>query len=191
MAESPHLPIDYADDGSLRPEHLHEWVEGSAVAEGIVRANVLSLKGEEVLDYLAIADQLDAVGADGKQYATAAVRRLLHRREPLMAGGWWCSGVDLQNGCNTRLTWGLFKPDAPLIDEQRVRKYEHPAKQEERILALLLPGDSDYWARIKADPSITVVLDEGAKKAAAWLTAGIPGLCLPGLWAGTPPLRCS
>ena len=48
--------------------------------------------------------------------------------------------------------------------------------------------DRDYWARIKADPTIPIVLDEsGGKKCGAWLTAGIPALGLPGLFAGTPP----
>lgn len=57
----------------------------------------------------------------------------------------------------------------------------------ERIVVLQMP-DPEFWARIKADPSITIVLDEGAKKAGAWLTAGIPALALPGLFAGTPPI---
>lgn len=48
--------------------------------------------------------------------------------------------------------------------------------------------DADYWKSVLSNPDRVVVLDEGAKKAGAWLSAGICCLALPGIFAGTPPV---
>ncbi|QNI89560.1 DUF3854 domain-containing protein [Synechococcus sp. ROS8604] len=186
---SPRLPIDFDLEEELLPRHLEEWTRGSGVAEAIVRANVQSYAGESVHELL-IGDRLEQAGAHGQQYATRAVRALLNNRDTLALGGWACHGVDLQNGCHSDTGFVVFKPDHPRTKKNgRIAKYEHPAGIPERIVALRMPGDDDYWARIKANPSIDIVLDEsGGKKLGAWLTAGIPALGVPGIWAGTPPL---
>ena len=184
---TPHLPLDY-DAPELSPAHLAEWTDESAIDPDLARLNVVSYFGDTVLEML-IGDRLEAAGGHAQQYATGEIRSTLHSYESLKDGGWWCSGVDLQNGCNALMTWGLFKPDHPRTGAKgRTIKYEHPYGQLERLLALQVPANPNYWAEIKADPSIAIVLDEGAKKAAAWLTAGIPAICLPGIWAGTPPV---
>lgn len=184
---SPHLPIDFDLVDDLLPRHLEEWTVGSGVAEGIVRLNVTSMAGESVLEEL-IGDRLEEAGGHAQQYVTGEIRKLIHSREQLMEGGWWVEGIDTQNGCRGAAGWGIFKPDNPIVEASRTRKYEHRLGVLERIVALRMPDDPDYWARIKADPSIQLVLDEGAKKAGAWLTVGIPALALPGLWAGAPPV---
>ena len=183
---NPHLPIDFDLVDDLLPRHLKEWTIGSGVAEEITRLNVTSLSGESVLDAL-IGDRLEAAGGHAQQYVTGEIRKLIHSREQLMEGGWWVEGVDTLNGCRSASGWGIFKPDNPIVVADRIRKYEHPEGVPERIVFLRMP-DPDYWARIKADPTIPLVLDEGAKKAAAWLTNRIPALALPGIWAGAPPV---
>ena len=183
---APHLPIDFDLVDDLLPQHLAEWTVGSGVAEGIARLNVTSYAGEAVLELL-IGDRLEDAGGHAQQYVTGEIRKLVHSREQLMLGGWWCQGIDTSNGCRTAAEWGHFKPDHPITEINRVRKYEHPLGVPERIIALQMP-DPDYWARIKADPTVALVIDEGAKKAGAWLTAGIAALALPGIWAGAPPV---
>ena len=183
---NPHLPVGW-DQPEITPAHWHEWVEGSGVDPEIVRLNVISLVGDEVLEAL-LGDRLERAGGHAQQYVTGEIRKLIHSREQLAIGGWWCEGLCTLNGCRTIANWGVFKPDHPRVDPNgRIRKYEHPLGVPERIVALRMP-DRDYWARIKADPTIPIVLDEsGGKKCGAWLTAGIPALGLPGLFAGTPP----
>ena len=185
---NPHLPIDFDQEEGLLEKHLEEWTNGSGVDEEIVRLNVTSYSGNAVHELL-IGDQLDDAGGHGQQFVTGEVRALLKNRDTLALGGWYCEGVDLQNGCQSPANFGVYKPDFPRVKANgKEAKYEHPAGVNERIVALRMPADPDYWARIKADPSIDIVLDEsGGKKPGAWLTAGIPGLGVPGIWAGTPP----
>ncbi len=185
---APHLPVDFDLDEDLLPQHLEEWTRYSGVSEAITRLNVTSYAGESVHE-LMIGDRLEEAGGHGQQYVTGPVRVLLDNRDSLELGGWWCQGVDLQNGCNSATEFGVFKPDHPRNKKNgKPAKYEHPYGIPERIVALRMP-DPDYWARIKADPSIDIVLDEsGGKKPGAWLTAGIPALGVPGIWAGSPPI---
>lgn len=182
---NPHLP-DGWDQPELTLAHFHEWVVDSGVDPAIVRLNVTSLTGDEVLEAL-IGDRMEQDGGQACQLYTRQTARLRDAREQLARGGWWCEGLCTLNGCRTPAGWGLFKPDHPITElNGRVRKYEHPLGVAERIVALRVP-DPDFWARFKADPSIPGVLEEGAKKAGAWLTAGIHCIGLPGLTSGTPP----
>ena len=184
---SPHLPVGFKQD-DLLPAHFDEWANHSGVDPEIVRLNVVSLIGDEVHEAL-IGDRNEELGAHASQYVTRELHGILRHRIELEDGGWWCEGVDLQNGCRTLSGWGVFKPDTPRVTAGRPRKYEHPLGVDARIVALRMPNDPDYWARIKADPSIEIVLEEsGGKKLGAWLTAGIPALGIPGLWDGTPPV---
>ena len=179
----------YVPDEDIAAHHRKEWVEDSGVDPAIVDLNVRSYHGRAVHELL-LGDALDTLGAHGKQYATGPLRKLLDNRDNLEQGGWWCEGVDLQNGCKSPCGWGVFKPDQPRIKKNgKEAKYEHPPHKAERVVALRVPGDPDYWAKIKADPSVDIVIDEsGGKKPGAWLTAGIPALGIPGIYAGTPPI---
>lgn len=183
---NPHLP-DGWDQPDITPEHWREWVDGSGVDPEIVRLNVVSLTGDQVVEKL-IGDRMEQMGGDALQLYTRQAARLRNAREQIISGGWYCEGVCTLNGCRTDAGWGQFKPDTPLKDaDGKVHKYENPCGVPERIVALRMP-DPDFWARFKADPSIPGVLDEsGGKKAGAWLTAGIYGLGIPGIFAGTPP----
>ncbi len=194
------------------PQHLAEWVTGSACHPELAAANLQSLAGAAVLELLA-GDRLEQLGGHAQQYATGAVVRLLQRLEPIAAaGGWWCSGLDsLADWAPMR--WGTFKPDAPRFDQERgkARKYEHPIAAPARCWWLRVPaavaqlvadrhdlslpaavaadstGDAGaFWRWWASTPGLPVVVTEGVKKAAALLSAGVPALALPGIWNGSP-----
>lgn len=195
--------------------HLAEWITGSACHPELAAANVQSLAGAPVLEQLA-GDRLEQLGGHASQYATGAVARLLRPLEPIAAaGGWWCSGLDPLRDW-APMAWGTFKPDAPRWDQERnrPRKYEQPIKVAARSLWLKVPaavaqlvanrhdltlpaavladstGDAGafwrWWAQI---PALPLVITEGAKKAAALLSAGVPAVALPGIWNGSPKNR--
>jgi len=196
------------------PHHLSEWVDGSAVAPALAAANLQSLAGAEVLEALAGA-RLEAMGGHAGQYATGPVQRLIRPLEPVAAaGGWWCAGLDPLNDW-APLAWGCFKPDRPRIDwregKPRQRKYEHPIKAAARLFWLRVPAavaqlvadrfglqlpavvaaDHDgstgqFWRWWAATTALPLVLTEGAKKAAALLSVGLPAIAAPGIWNPAP-----
>ena len=147
------------------------------------------------------------------QYATGAVARLLRPLEPIAAaGGWWCSGLDPLADW-APMAWGTFKPDAPRWDQQRnrPRKYEHPIAAPARSFWLKVPAAvaqlvadrygltlpaavladntgnaGEFWRWWALTPALPLLITEGAKKAAALLSAGVPAVALPGIWNGSP-----
>lgn len=193
-------------DGVI-PAHLIEWVEGSAVAPELAAANLQSLRGPDVIEALA-GDRWDALGGHAQQYATGAVQRMLRPLEPLAeSGGWWCAGLDPLADW-APMAWGQFKADQPRWDTERnrARKYEAPLGVPTRSTYLRVPaavaqavadrwglhlptavsadstGDAGaFWRWLAAEPGLPVVATEGAKKAAALLTAGVPAVALPGV----------
>ena len=123
--------------------------------------------------------------------------------------GWYCHTLDPQTG--EPRNWGPFKPDDPLIDTNKgkARKYEHPAGCE--TLSILLDVDRVTWEaiasrhRVPLSPlmlrlrdrhthphfwewvwtyNLPIIICEGAKKAAALLSAGYVAIALPGVWNG-------
>jgi hypothetical protein len=195
--------------------HLGEWVTGSAVHPALAAANVATLQGPDVLQALA-GDRLEQLGGWAQQYATGPVARLLRPLEPIAAaGGWWCSGLDPLADW-APMGWGCFKPDRPRIESRdgkgpRARKYEHPIATPARSFWLRVPAavaqlvadrfavalpaavaaDADgsagaFWRWWAQTPALPLLLAEGAKKAAALLSAGVPAMALPGIWNGAP-----
>ena len=195
--------------------HLGEWVAGSAVHPALAAANVTTLQGAPALEALA-GDRLDQLGGWAQQYATGPVTRLLEPLEPIAAaGGWWCSGLDPLADW-APMVWGCFKPDAPRIESRdgkgpRARKYEHPISTAARSFWLRVPavvaqlvadrfavalpaavaadGDGSagaFWRWWAQTPALPLLLTEGAKKAAALLSVGVPAMALPGIWNGAP-----
>ena len=125
------------------------------------------------------------------------------------SSGWYCHTLDPQTG--EPRNWGPFKPDDPLIDTNKgkPRKYEHPAGYE--TLSILLDVDRTTWEAIARryrvpitslmlrlrdrNPyphfwewvwtyNLPIIICEGAKKAAALLSAGYVAIALPGVWNG-------
>lgn len=190
------------------PRHLAEWISGSAVAPELAAANIQSIRGPAVLEALA-GDRLETLGGYTSQYATGAVARLLRPLEPIAeAGGWWCSGLDPMADW-APMAWGCFKPDQPRWDtaKGRPRKYEHPIGTPARLFWLQVPavvaqriadhfrltmppavaadGDGSagaFWRWWAQTPALPLLLTEGAKKAAALLSAGLPAVAGPGIW---------
>lgn len=195
--------------------HLNEWIDGSACHPALAEANVATLFGADAVQALA-GDRLEQLGGHALQYVTASVARLLRPLEPVAAaGGWWCSGLDPLADW-APMAWGCFKPDAPRVETRdgrgaRARKYEHPIGTPARSFWLRVPGavaakvadrfavalpaavaaDGDgsageFWRWWAETPTLPLLLTEGAKKAAALLSIGVPAMALPGIWNGAP-----
>ena len=201
-----------ASPDQTAPHHLAEWVTSSAVDPELAAANLQTLAGADAIEAL-VGDRLAALGAHAQQYVTAQAARLLRPLEPVAAGGgWWCSGLDPLAGW-APMAWGCFKPDRPRWDLERARqrKYEHPLGTPARSFWLRVPAavaqrisdrarlplpaavlaDRDgsggaFWRWWAQTPALPLVLAEGAKKAAALLSAGLPAVALPGIWNGCP-----
>jgi hypothetical protein len=194
--------------------HLAEWTDGSACHPALAAANVQTLQGREVLEALA-GDRLAQLDGEANQYATGAVARLLRPLEPVAeAGGWWCSGLDPATGWSQPQGWGCFRPDRPRPDPDKpgkARKYEHPGKVDARLFWLAVPAEvaqlvadryrlavpaevaadangsaGAFWRWWAAEVALPLVITEGAKKAGALLSAGVPAVALPGIWNGSP-----
>lgn len=199
-----------ASPDQLRQAHLAEWVSGSAVDPQLAAANLQTIAGADVLQALA-GTRLEQLGGWAQQYATGSVQRLLQPLEPVAAaGGWWCSGLDPLADWRP-MGWGCFKPDQPRWDAERsrARKYEHPLGESARLFVLRVPAavarriarrhqliappevladvtgaDGAFWRWVRRDHRLPIVITEGAKKAAALLTAGLVAVALPGIWNG-------
>jgi hypothetical protein len=177
---------DSWDAPEIHPDHLREWVEGSGVDPDIAARNVISLDGDDALEAITAA-RIEAMGGHAQQYATVPVAKLLDRYQHVSAGGWWCGTLLTNDSWRTLSEWGCFKPVEPRCnDSGDLIKYEHPLGVECGVFWLRHKRD-DYWPRILAKPAtFTIVITEGAKKAAALLSAGIPAVAISGIWNGTP-----
>jgi hypothetical protein len=150
------------------------------------------------------------------QYGTGGMAAVLRPLEPLAeSGGWWCSGLDPLADW-APMAWGCFRPDRPRWDQEKDawRKYEHPAKLAARSFWLKVPasialrvadryglelppevaadgrGDRGaFWRWWEQTPALPLLLTEGAKKAAALLSIGVPAVALAGIWNGCPKNR--
>jgi hypothetical protein len=146
------------------------------------------------------------------QYATAPVSKILNRYKDMSSEGWWAGGIDTLTGEPSQ--WGCFKPDRPRISQEKGKaiKYEHPAKCPTEIFALrvsygiglkiakkhglkddylarlgiesLDSEDREFWQWVRENPSIAILITEGAKKAGSLLTAGYVAIALPGIYSG-------
>ncbi len=204
---------DAFPDGPDAPlaHHLAEWVTGSAVAPELAAANLASLQGWPVLEAIAGERLARASGRSGLINTKQA--RIMRALQPLAdAGGWWCAGLDPLADWRP-MAWGCFKPDAPRWDEKKgkPRKYEHPDGPPARLFWLRVPAsiarrvadrygltlppevadDADgsagaFWHWWAQTPALPLLLTEGAKKAAALLSIGVPAVALSGIWNGCP-----
>jgi hypothetical protein len=96
-------------------------------------------------------------------------------------------------------------------EPQKPRKYEHPIRTRTRSIWLRVPAliarrvadryklalppeviaDADgsagaFWRWWAQTPALPLLVVEGAKKAAALLSIGVPAVALPGIWNGAP-----
>jgi hypothetical protein len=195
----------------IAPAHWGEWM-ASGVDPALVMANVLSLEGEAVYDYLFYSPRLTRTNT-GRLTAG-----YLREYSCLEVGGWWCSGLDPFNNWHPML-WGQFKADIPrrrvassseasisapstASAKSKVVKYEPPPKEATRAFFLAVPDviAARIYQRAGVVPSegdrirgfwhcvwqynLPIVITEGAKKAGALLTAGYAAIALPGISSG-------
>lgn len=145
----------------IKPHHLKEWTQGSGVSDRITRLNVESLELDHEID--------EFLNRNTKSR---------WKSTDWGTGGWTVCGVNPKTGDHTYFG-GQFKPDKPADPKL---KYLGISQSEANPL-FLATGDKDYWKNIINDKS-PVMLTEGAKKAGALLTIGLPAISLSGVSTG-------
>ena len=188
-----------------KPQHLSEWVDGSAIAEGIASQALESIAG--------FADVIGFLNPKrlGKQrhygYATATVKNARKHYGLPIKGGWLASGHDpLADGVLVPVT---FKPDQPRRNQAGSEiKYERPlgsaprpyfppldAASYQRIAdragvdAPAFTSSWKAWQWLLNQPAVELCIDEGEKKAAAACSHGWLSIGLAGIWNGAPRPR--
>lgn len=157
--------------------HWKELIEGSAIDPSIASRNWKTLVDAREVDF----------------YLNRNTNRKWKHSEDLVPC-WVVTGVSPDTG-ETTYEGLQVKPDKPRpqlekgqakTDTQgniKYRKYESPA--DAPLAPLFLDtGDPDYWPNVQTDVRQIRVHLEGAKKAAAGLTAGYASISLPGVWCG-------
>ncbi|WP_164929403.1 VapE domain-containing protein [Gloeobacter violaceus] len=116
--------------------------------------------------------------------------------------GWACQGLDPSKDWKP-MEWGCLKLDTEHQRENHQKpgkriKYEHPSGQPTRAFFLDVPAEvaalvaeragleppaGAFWPWVLAS-RLPIVITEGAKKAAALLSIGLPAVALPGIWGG-------
>jgi len=166
-----------ASPDRVRPHHLAEWVEGSAIHPELAAANLQTISGADVLEAL-VGERLEQLYSRSThyvttgEYGTGGMARLLAPLEPIAeAGGWWCSGLDPLNDW-APMDWGCFKPDAPRWDQERnrLRKYEHRIKVAARLIWLRVPRDVAQLVadRFGLELPVAVLIDLDGSGGAFW-----------------------
>jgi hypothetical protein len=197
---------------TIKPNHLAEWVEGSAISAGIAEQALESIAGEQqVLAFL----KPKAINAHrtygGAMPMNKWARTARQRFAKPCAGGWLAYGhAPIEGGELVPVT---YKPDQPRRNEAGDPiKYERPGGSRpvpyfapldqasaERIAArsglvlpveLLLAWDPwSAWRWLLTQPAVELCLDEGEKKAAAACSAGWLTIGLAGIYGGCPRPR--
>lgn len=171
-----------------KPAYFLEW-EASKVAPEIIEKNVKFLEGNAAYEAL-----LYALGQDARTNSGQLRQKWLYRYNHLWAGGWHCSTLDPLDRFN-RSDWGCLKPVEPKEKDGKLIKYEHPPQTPTRAFYLEVGEpqhqaiskfwevgiNGDFWNWVINNPSLPVVITEGAKKAGALLSHGYVAVALPGV----------
>ena len=191
------------------PNHLthaeyHELNQESKIHPDLIKLNFFHLEGHDALDRLFISEKLKRTNSGTISYS------MLKRYRHIEAGGWWVSGVNVLNKYSDDL-WGQFKPLHPRLsaDKGKIIKYEGPPKHPTGIIALKvsqqlwraiaelvkiasqnniklenLDSEISFWEWVVNNSEVPLIITEGAKKAAALLSAGYAAIALPGVFNG-------
>lgn len=156
----------HATDTHLNQKHIEEW-QASAVDIGIIERNVWRIDDPRELDQLLNRN---------------TNRKWKHSEE--LVPGWAVAGVDPKTGERT-FKGAQYKPDVAPIDPEtkKPRKYFSPSRVALSPLFLEME-DPQYWQKLLFDFTTPIVLTEGAKKAGALLSKGIPAISIPGVSTG-------
>ena len=194
---------DFSKNLISRPDHIKEkhWkelVEGSFIDPGIAALNFRSVAGEEASNLLLYSALLPRTNPG------VLTSYYLKRYGHLNKGGWYCPTLNILN--DEISLWGCLKPDHPYTGEDdKPIKYEHPPKVNTGVFFLkvaakqwwlisqrfdkplpenyqeLPPEAFWHWVR---EYNLSIIICEGAKKAAALLSCGYVAIGLPGIWSG-------
>lgn len=150
----------------IQVRHLEEWRK-SGVDDDIISRNVWSIDDSQECDKLLNRNTQSR-----------------WKNSDELVPGWAVAGVSPKSGERT-YKGSQFKPDNPPLDPrtQKVRKYLSPSKTSLSPLFLQM-SDPDYWQKLMFDFQQPFVITEGAKKAGASLSLGIPCISLPGVSTG-------
>ncbi|MBP0016236.1 MAG: DUF3854 domain-containing protein [Cyanobacteria bacterium SBLK] len=179
----------------LKTKHLEE-LRNSAIDDEIAYLNFQSLDGD------APYDRLFPFLPDKDRRNDGRVREgILKNYRHVENGGWWVKSLDPETG--EEKEFGQFKPDTPRTNEKgKLIKYETPPKSTSEAF-FLEPSrkaweaiakrykkkcpdtepTNQFWQWVKRE-KIPIILTEGAKKAAAQLSAGYAAIALVGVWNG-------
>ncbi len=186
----------------LSAQHLEELATRSGIDSNLAYLNFKSLQGRLFYEYLLICDRIPRNNAGQVRHG------LLQRYADGEKGGWWCSGLDPLDNWGV-MEWGCYKPDFPRQNQDgKLIKYEHPPLTPTRMFCLRVTleiwqrtssryhvampeniiitesGEAvGFWAWV-VENNISVIICEGAKKAAALLSQGYAAIALPGITSG-------
>ena len=191
----------------LTSAEYQELYRDSGIHPDLIELNFFHLEGNTALDRLFISDKLKRINTGAISYS------ILKRYRHIEAGGWWVSGVDVLNNYSDDL-YGQFKPLQPRLsaDKGKIIKYEGPPKHPTGIIALKVSRllwhsvaglnriklflsplalrlrdrttPISFWSWVVDNPEVTLIVTEGAKKAAALLSLGYAAIALPGVFNG-------
>jgi predicted P-loop ATPase len=147
---------------TIASHHWDEWKE-SAVSDDIIRLNVKSIYDAREID---------------KILGRNTTRKWKHSNDLIPA--WYASGIDPLTDEAT-LQGVQVKPDnTPINKDGKPQKYIGASGMETAPLFLRTTIEA-YWKSIIDDILQFVIITEGAKKAAAGLSAGYPTISIPGV----------
>jgi len=161
-------------------DELRQWAEaerqGSAINPDVWDANVKLVEPSWQAPIVFLGEAIER-RQRVKNYVTAESARLIRRYAHLEHGYWMTYGEEGEVP--------YAKPYRPRINQDgKVIKYENPPGLPATPVLPRMPGVS--WARVKADPKIPVAVVEGAKKAMALISFGLPAVGIRGItqWHG-------
>ncbi|HEY9692229.1 MAG TPA: plasmid replication protein, CyRepA1 family [Oculatellaceae cyanobacterium] len=186
--------------------HVFDELAASAINPAIALFNFkIVASGNEGYEYLLYSDKLERLNTG--RLSSKWLKRYKH----LENGGLVCNGLDPFNKWREML-WCCLKPNTPKrdLDGKKLIKYEHPPKEETRAFFLRVPPSireqiaqrygipsginpelpldmqfEQFWEWVICNShKIPVIICEGAKKAAALLSAGYAAVAIPGIFQG-------
>jgi Domain of unknown function (DUF3854) len=205
IARNSYASNDLSNYQDYLPQHLTEFA-ASTINPDLIRLNFKSIGQEEAFNFL--------IRNPGRRNDGRLTDRHLRAFNQLETGGWICTGIDpltmslSEWGC---LKPGHPRWDKA---KRKHIKYEHPhgvptelfclrvtyqiglkiaknnglgteAKYLDRMVNIN-PADEDqgFWQWVQDNTSLTIIITEGAKKAASLLSAGHLAAALSGIYSG-------
>ncbi|WLT40667.1 DUF3854 domain-containing protein (plasmid) [Synechocystis sp. B12] len=199
---------------TLNTQHLTEWLNSGVSPDLIelnVRSIDTSKPPEENGLGTAIADdphQLILYSENLQRHKTGRLSESVLKKYRHLNLGWWCAGLNALTLGSSQ--WGCFKPDSPRLSQDgKPIKYEHPPKEATELFVLRVTRhiwrtvakkaklecpdleaianeniSREFWQWVKDNPTVPVIITEGAKKTGSLLSHGYVAIGLPGIYGG-------